>query len=119
MQREYTEWLLAGRDGQKQIYIDETVYKLWITRTRGRVPQVIDVSIVGGRTGPNVTVIIAVSITRGSIFSSTDEGGMNSDAFKTFLISVSIAAGLLPATILFDNVPCHSRSPNIIKFVES
>ena len=62
--RIHCEWLLQGQEGDlaELLYTDEAGFNLWMARTRGRAPQgQRAVRIVGGRRGPNFTIILAVS----------------------------------------------------------
>ena len=68
------------------------------------------VSVVGGRTEANFTLVIAASNTYGLLYSTTVKGGVNAERFNTSLDSASHAAGPHPVTFLFDNSPCHRRA---------
>ena len=105
------ECMLADEDIRELIFVDESGYNLWLSRTRGRAPRGQRcVRVVGGRTGPNFTLVIAVSNARGLLYSTTVEGGVNSERFNSFLDNASNAAGPRPATFLFDNAPSHRRA---------
>lgn len=109
--KEHAQWLFENGEGRELIYVDETGHNLWISRTRARAPRgQRAVRVVGGRTGPNLTLTIAVSNIRGLLFSSTKEGGANIASFNQFLHDASEAAGPQHATFIFDNAPCHRRA---------
>ena len=109
--KDLAEWFLGDGDAQEVIFIDESGYNLWISRTRGRAPRGQRcVRVVGARAGPNFTLVIAVSNTRGLLHSETVQGGFNSERFNTFLTRASEAAGMQRATFIFDNAPCHRRA---------
>ena len=109
--KDHAQWLFENAEDRELIYVDEAGHNLWISRTRGRAARgQRAVRIVGGRTGPNFTLTIAVSNSRGLLFSSTKQGGANIASFNQFLHDTSQAAGPQPATFIFDNAPCHQRA---------
>lgn len=111
VRKEHAQWLFDVGDHRELIYVDESGYNLWISRTRARAPRgQRAVRIVGGRTGPNFTLTIAVSNLRGLVYTSTKEGGSNIAYFNNFLHEASQAAGSQPVTFIFDNAPCHRRA---------
>lgn len=79
----YGEWLLQN-DGEI-IFIDESGFHLWLSRTRGRaVRGQRAVRIVGARKGPHFSLILAVSNERGIIHHSFHTGGTNIERFNLF-----------------------------------
>lgn len=107
--RQHAEWFVTNVD--EVVYIDESGFNLWTARTRGRAPRGDRaVRIVGGRSGPNFTLLLAVSSQRGLIHHTMREGGVDMVRFNTFLSEASTAAGDGRITFLFDNAPCHRRA---------
>ena len=107
--KEHAEWFVTNVE--EIIYIDESGFNLWTARTRGRALRGDRaVRIVGGRTGENFTMIIAVSSIRGLIHHDMLQGGVDITRFNNFLTETSNAAGAQPVTFIFDNAPCHRRA---------
>ena len=111
--REYGTWLLNVVNGinvRELIFVDESGFNLWLSRTRGRARRgQRAVRFVGGSRGPNFTLILAVSNRRGIAHHSFFEGATNADRFNAWLRDASAAAGNGEATFIFDNAPCHRR----------
>ena len=75
--REYGEWLIhtTNEPGHEIIFVDESGFNLWISRTRGRARKgERAVRIVGAQRGANFTLILAVSSTRGRIHHEVFQG---------------------------------------------
>ena len=113
--REYGEWIIQAwnEPDHEMIFIDESAFNLWLSRTRGRARQGgRAVRIVGDSRcskGANFTLILAVSNTRGHIHHAVFHGGTNADHFNNWLRRVSEVAGNGDVTFVLDNVPCHRR----------
>ena len=105
----HAEWFILNID--EVIYIDESGFNLWTSRTRGRALRgERAVRIVGGRTGPNFTLLLAVSNRRGFVHHTMHQGGVDIARFNMFLNEASNAAGDGPITFILDNAPCHRRA---------
>jgi len=106
----YAEWLLQNE--QEIIFVDESGFHLWLSRTRGRaVRGQRAVRVVGARKGPHFTLILAVSNQRGVIHRSFHTGGTTIERFNGFLEDWSLQAGdnrIL--TYVMDNASCHRRA---------
>lgn len=106
----HAEWLLA--EDPHLIYIDESGFNLWTSRTRGRSPRGQRASrVVGARRCPNFTLILAVSSQRGRVHHFIHNGGTTADVFNAFLSE--LIQRVQPnevVTLLLDNAPCHRRS---------
>lgn len=97
------------------IYIDESGFNLWTSRTRGRAPRGHRAQrIVGARRCPNFTLMLGVSSQRGLVHHIIRGGGTTAEAFNSFLSD--LIDRFLPneeAVLLLDNAPCHRRSTEI------
>lgn len=106
------------------IYIDESGYNVWTSRTRGRAiigqPAV---RTVHGQRGENITLILAISPQRGIEHHSFHIGGTSAATFQIFFKALSEKVGLNNScTFILDNAPCHrsteALSPNhTVKFL--
>lgn len=110
----YGEWLLNivnGVNPRELIFVDESGFNLFVTRTRGRAPVGSRaVRVVGGSRGPNFTFILGVSNQRGLIHHEFYQGGTTAVRFNEWLQSASSSAGVENrVTFIFDNAPCHLR----------
>ena len=83
-----------------------------MTRTRGRAPQgQRAVRIVGGRRGPNFTIILAISNIRDLLHHQINQGGTTAEMFNKFLTATSQAAGVDErVAFVMDNASCHRRA---------
>ena len=95
--------------------MDASGFNLWTSRTRGRALRgQRAIRLVGGRTGPNLSMIMAASNIRGLIHHNLREGGTNINVFNQFLESASQAAGDGRLTFILDNTPCHRRAAEAV-----
>ena len=110
----HVEWLIA--EDPHIIYIDESGFNLWTSRTRGRSLRGQRAQrVVGARRCPNFTLILAVSSQRGRIHHAIHNGGTNAEVFNSFLTDLlhHVRADEV-TTLLLDNAPCHRRSMDAI-----
>lgn len=106
------------------IYIDESGYNVWTSRTRGRsVVGQSAIRRVHGQRGENVTIILAISPQRGIEHHSFHVGGTSAAIFLTFFRALSEKVGFDNRCIfILDNAPCHRAtvalsSNHIVKFL--
>ena len=82
--KEHAEWVLADGNPQELIFIDESGYNLWLSRTRCRAPRGQRwVRVVGERARPNLTLVIVVSNTWLIAFNNSRRRG-EFGAFQSF-----------------------------------
>ena len=101
-----------GFSKAKKIFIDESGFHLWLSRTRGRaVRGQRAVRVVGARKGPHFSLILAVSNQRGIIHHSFHTGGTTIDRCNLFLEECSVQAGeQRQFTYVMDNASCYRRA---------
>ena len=110
----HAEWLIA--EDPHIIYIDESSFNVWTSRTRGRsLSGQRAQRVVGARRCPNFTLILAVSSQRGRVHHTVHNGGTTAEKFNNFVTELlqQIPAGEV-VTLLLDNAPCHRRSMEVI-----
>ena len=94
----------------EMVFVDESGFYLWLSRTRGRTHRgERAVRVVNGQRGRNFTLILAVS-TEGVRHTDFYEGEVTADRFNTWLEAASIAAGEGRKVFIMDNAPCHRRA---------
>jgi len=94
----------------EMVFVDESGFNLWLSRTRGRAHRgERAVRVVNGQRGQNFTLILAVS-TEGVRHIDFYEGEVTADRFNTWLEAASIAAGEGRKVFIMDNAPCHRRA---------
>ena len=80
-----------------------------MARIRGRTAQgQCAIRIVGGRRGPNFTIILAISNIRGLFYHQINQSGTTAEVFNEFLAATLQAAGVDERiAFVIDNAPCH------------
>ena len=103
------EWMKDIGSQLHLLYIDETGFNIWTSRTRGRsrVGQPA-VRQVEGQRGRNITVSLAVSPRYGLVHSKITQGGMTQEIFNEFLSEISALMGEEEFTLLMDNARAHN-----------
>lgn len=113
---EYANWYLHTINANHPptfIFVDESGFNLWISRTRGRARRgERAVRIVHGQRGRNFTLILAVS-NEGVVHHEFYEGGTSCERFNSWLEEASVAAGAGPRVFVMDNAPCHNRAREV------
>ena len=108
----YADWYLQTvnhRHASEMVFVDESGFNLWISRTRGRAHRgQRAVRIVCNQRGANCTLILAVSA-RGIVYADLFQGG-TIDRSNTWLEAASRAAGEGRTVFILDNAPCHRRA---------
>lgn len=110
--KEYAQWLLQSAVHHELIFIDETGFNLWLCRTRGRSQRgQRAVRIVNHRRGNNLTIVFAVSNTRGLVHYEICEGGMDGERFVNLLQNIANNVPMHGQVVfIFDNAPAHRRA---------
>ena len=102
---------MNGMNARKLVFVDESGFNLWISRTRDRGQRAVR-SVGESRGCPNFTLILAVSKQLGIIHHDFFKGGTIADRFNAWLRAASGAAGDPDAMFIFDHVPAHRRFLN-------
>lgn len=109
--RDFAEWFL-NVSHEDFVFIDESGFDLWQSRTRGRAKVGCPAKrVVDSQKTPHVTLILAVAPHHGIVHSKVLRGGAHKNhiiEFVTESIRLAETAGLINPWIILDNAPCHA-----------
>ena len=90
------------------VYIDETNFRLYTRRARGRAVQGHRaVRQVLGSPGPNLNLVMAISPGVGVLYYEMFHGSMTAIRFGHFLDNLAVTLEDTDAFIIMDNAPGH------------
>lgn len=110
---QYAEWLRQSGSAQLRLYIDETNYNIWCSRTKGRSKvNVACARALPSNRGANLNVLACIS-TAGVLLHEC-HSMVTWETFNNFLISCSMKVSEeqpgIEAVFIFDNAPVHKRA---------
>ena len=116
--KEYAAWFQSASD-EDFVFIDESGFDLWQTRTRGRAKVGCPAKrVVDSQKTPHVTLMFAVAPHHGVVHSQIIRGGTKKSVMQDFTAEVirsASRAGLNNPWIVIDNAPCHAGLENALE----
>ena len=120
----YAAWYLQNQQNSTLIYVDETCFNLFTSRTRGRgargQPAVRQMQF---ERGPNLNLVMAISPGVGVLYYELQRGTMNGERFGAFMDNLATILEQMNAqnpVVVLDNAPVHRGATcgdAIVKFL--
>lgn len=112
LRHDYAVWLRDNGMQTQRIYIDETNYNIWVSRSFGRSRRGVPATMTRPSTrGANLNIIAAIDIS-GLVHFET-HSKVSHLTFNEFLLACSQKVADRDVVFILDNAPCHKRTSEV------